>query len=130
MECAVIKVFTTKNFARWAKKEKIDNKALKHAVDEIIDGQVEANLGGGLFKKRIARKGYGKRGGYRVLLAFKKQDRTLFIFGFSKKDRDNIDDDEKLIYKKLCEHYLTLSLDQLATLCNEGKLKEVHYEKT
>lgn len=90
----------------------------------------EANLGSGLIKKRIARRGEGKRGGHRVLLALKQSDRLVFLFGFSKNDRDNIDEEEKLIYKKLSHFYLTAPIEQLNKMCEAKLLFEIHYEKS
>lgn len=87
------------------------------------------NLGGGLIKKRVARSGQGKRGGYRVLLAFKDSDRSIFIFGFSKNDRENLDAEEKELYKKIAKMYLGVPMKKLEKLCNEGQLVEVHHEK-
>jgi len=126
----VIRIFKTRNFARWAKKEKITNDVLKQTIDEIFDGLIDGDLGGGLLKKRVARKGEGKRGGYRTLLAFRQADRAIYMFGFSKNERENIDAEEKQVYKKLTQVYLKLSASNLIKLCNEGKLLEVPYEKT
>lgn len=125
----LIRIFKTKNFARWAKKEKVLDKALSNAVLEIEHGIIDADLGGGFIKKRIAKSGQGKRSGYRVLLAFKSRDRSVFVFGFSKSDKENIDSEEKELYRKLSKIYLTMSMSMLDKLCNEGKLYEVIYEK-
>ena len=67
---------------RWAKKEHITDNILKNGIDEIDKGLIDVDLGSGLVKKRVSRKGEGKRGGHRVLLAFKEKDRSIFIFGF------------------------------------------------
>ena len=65
-------VFKTKPFHDWQKKEDIPNKSLCAAVDEMSRGLIDANLGGGLVKKRIARPGAGKSSGFRTLLATNK----------------------------------------------------------
>ena len=108
-----MKIFKTKHFARWAKKEKIMDKLLHTAAVEVCEGLIDADLGGGLIKKRVAKKGEGKRGGHRVLLAVKDKDRSIFIFGFTKNDRENLKDDEKEFYKKLSQIYLGLSMNDL-----------------
>lgn len=124
-EDSAIRIFKTKNFARWARKEKLTDDVLKQTIDEMVKGLIGTDLGSGLVKKRVARKGKGKRGGYRTLLAFKQSDRTIYMFGFSKNERENIDEEEKQIYRKLSQFYLKLSRSDLVSLCNEGKLIEV-----
>jgi hypothetical protein len=95
------------------------------AVDEMRRGLVDADLGGGLLKKRIARQGGGKRGGYRTLLASNRRDRWIFLFGFSKNELDNIDDDDEWDYRKLAGVYLSRREQEIAPLIDEGELQEV-----
>lgn len=120
-----MRIFKHCNFSKWAKNEKITDKALQNAITELINGLFEANLGGGLYKKRIARRGYGKRGGYRTIIAFKQNDRAVFIFGFAKNERENIDDTEKEILKNLADYYLNSSNESLEVLLAINKLIEV-----
>ena len=79
-------IYKTKVFDRWANGEGLANESLCDAVKEIKDGLYEADLGGGLFKKRIAKQGKGKSGGFRTLLATNKDDKWFFIFGFPKSE--------------------------------------------
>lgn len=118
-------VLKTKNFSRWSKKERVSDAHLKTAVNELLEGLSVVNLGGGLFKKRIAKAGSGKSGSYRTLMAYKKEDRIIFMFGFSKSDRNNIDQEEKEIYKKLAQYYLKASNIQIKKLCKAKELIEV-----
>ena len=67
-----MRVFKNKWFTRWARAENVLDSVLLQVATEVVAGQVEADLGGGLFKKRLAREGRGKRGGYRVLIGYKK----------------------------------------------------------
>jgi hypothetical protein len=60
----------------------------------VTRGLVDADLGGGVIKQRIARPGQGRSGGFRVLLAYRAEERTVFLYGFAKSERDNVDDDE------------------------------------
>ncbi len=83
------------------------------------------DLGASLFKKRIARKGQGKRGGYRTLIAFKKDDRAIFMFGFAKNDRENIEDKELESFKKLAQYYLLSTPLIIANSIKIGELVEV-----
>jgi len=124
-----IRIFKTKNFARWARKEKVTDGLLKNTINELEEGLIDADLGGGLIKKRVARIGQGKRGGYRVLLAFRDKDRSIFIFGFSKNNRENLSDEEKDMYKKISKLYLGASMSALEKMCIKGQLAEVSYEK-
>jgi len=98
----------TKLFAKWADKEGLTDTVLVAAIAEISEGSVEANLGGDIYKKRIAIPGRGKRGGARTLVAFKKDDKAFFIYGFKKNERANIKPDElnalKLYAKQLLAH--------------------------
>lgn len=116
-----MKVYKLHLFARWAKKEGVTNTALKQAVAEIESGLYEANLGEMVYKKRIARKGCGKRGGYRTLLAFKLEDKAIFLYGFAKKDRENISTKDEQALKKLAAHYMAASpaIIQKAVVLNE-----------
>ena len=78
-------------------------------------GLVDADLGGGLFKKRVARPGQGKSGGFRTLVATNRGDRWVFAFGFPKNERSNIDKDEEEALKKLATHLLSLTAEGRAT---------------
>ena len=112
-------------FHQWAKKERISNSSLKKAIDEIENGLFDANLGNGLYKKRVARKGQGKRDGYRTILTFKEKNRSIFMYGYAKNDRANINDKEKEVYKKLAAYYLSITDIKLDLLINNGELFEV-----
>ena len=92
---------------------------------EMADGLYDADLGGGLFKKRIARSGQGKSGGFRTLVATNKGSRWIFMFGFPKNERSNLDKDEEEALKKLAAHLLSLTTQELATAQRAGELMEV-----
>lgn len=89
-----MRTFATKTFRRFQRKEGISDAALLEAVGRAGRGLVDANLGGGLIKQRIARKGQGRSGGYRTILALRAGERSVFLYGFAKNERDNIDEDE------------------------------------
>ena len=99
------------------------------AIDEMRQGLIDADLGAGLVKKRIAKPGQGKRGSYRTLLAFRNNDRAFFITGFAKNERENISPDEKDVFKKLSRIYLDADLQSLEAMCKAKKLIEVSYEE-
>ena len=94
-------------FARWARKEHLTDRMLQDAADEIERGLVDARLGGFLLKKRVARPGGGKRGGYRTIVAYRQGVRLVFLFGFAKNETDNITRAEQLALGKLGDVYLT-----------------------
>jgi len=120
-----MRIFKYRAFHQWAKSEGLSDSALKDAINEIKQGLFDANLGGGLYKKRIARKGRGKSGGYRTIIAFKKNNRSIFMYGYAKNERDNISDKEELIYKKLAGYYLEITESKLNLLIKNGELFEV-----
>ncbi|MFI4955911.1 MAG: type II toxin-antitoxin system RelE/ParE family toxin [Gammaproteobacteria bacterium] len=124
-----MKIYKTHVFDKWIKKEGITNSTLQEAIDEMCDGIIDADLGGGLVKKRMAKPGHGKRGSYRILLAFRSNSRAIFLTGFSKSDMDNITSDEKAVFKKLCTIYLNMDCKEIESMCKAKKLIEVTYEK-
>ncbi len=120
-----MRVLKTKSFSRWARRSGITDFRLVAAVEEMQRGFVDADLGGGLLKKRIARPGAGKRGGYRTLLASNRRDRWVFLFGFGKNELGNIDDDDERDYRKLAGIYLGKRETDIAQLIHDGELQEI-----
>jgi len=101
-----VRVFKGKPFARFARKARIADAALCEVVADVSQGRIDADLGGGVFKQRIARPGGGKSGGFRALILIKLDDRAFFIDGFAKNERDNIRDDELEALKRLATELL------------------------
>ncbi len=119
------RTFKTKTFARWARKEGLGDPVLLRAVAEMEAGLMDARLGGNLFKKRVARPGGGKSGGTRTIVAGNLRDRWFFLYGFSKSERDSIDDDELRALKRIAEALLAMNHAILARALREGQLLEV-----
>ena len=119
-------IYKTRWFDRWAKRQNLSTRALCEAVREMAAGLYEADLGGGLLKKRIARPGRGKSGGFRTLVATNKGNRWFFVFGFPKNARSNIDKDEEDALKKLAAHLLSLTPPALGKAQRAGELMEVN----
>jgi hypothetical protein len=88
-------------------------------------GQVEANLGGGVYKERLARPGEGKSGGYRVIVFFKSGFRTFFVYGFEKSDRANVGQGEKREFKKDARDHFALTDKQIDAGLGRGTFIEV-----
>ncbi|WP_438271858.1 type II toxin-antitoxin system RelE/ParE family toxin [Serratia quinivorans] len=86
-------------------------------------------MGSCVYKKRIARAGSGKRGGYRVLIAFRDEDRFFFMRGFAKNEMDNIASDELVALKRLAALYLDYSPFRLYQLVNDKRLRRLTYEQ-
>ncbi len=120
-----MRILKYRAFHQWAKAERLTDSSLKVAINEIEQGLFEANLGGGLYKKRVARKGQGKRGGYRTIVAFKQSNRFVFMYGFAKNECDNISNKEEIIYKKLAKYYLEITDSKLDVLIKNSELFEV-----
>jgi hypothetical protein len=85
------------------------------------------DLGGGLIKQRVARTGQGKSGGYRTIIAYRRGDRAVFLFGFAKNERANLDDDELAYWQQVGRSYLGLDDDGLEAAIVEDELTEVSY---
>jgi hypothetical protein len=119
-------IYKTRWFARWARREGLSDKDLRGAVDEMAKGLFEADLGGDLLKKRIARPGQGKRGGFRALVATNRRSRWIFVYGFAKNARSNIDLDEAAALKKLAATLLTLPPAALTKAQTAGEIIEVN----
>lgn len=118
-------IYKTKPFARFAEKAEIDDAALCLAVAEAERGLVGANLGGGVIKQRIARRGQGKSGGFRTLIVFRAGLRSVFVYGFAKSARGNIDPSELAGLKKLAGELLALNEKAIGQLLEAGTLLEV-----
>lgn len=119
-------VHQTRWFDRWARKQGLTTSSLCVAVREMRAGLYDADLGGGLLKKRIARTGQGKRGGFRTLVATNKGTRWIFVYGFPKNERSNIDKDEEDALKHLAAHLLAMTAQALDQAESAGELMEVH----
>lgn len=122
------RLFVTKVFDRWCRKERLSDDLLCEAVAEMARGLVDASLGGNLYKKRVAAPGRGKRGSYRTVLAFKSGSRACFLFGFPKNVRDNIDAGEARALKALAKEILGYEAKSIRAAVKAGALRELRCE--
>lgn len=120
-----MRVFKTRVFGRWATREGLADRSLCVAVSEMLQGLIDARLGGGVVKKRVARAGEGKRGGYRTILATNFRDRWFFMFGFAKNERDNIDDEELKMLRQLAAVLLSMSDKAIEDAKKQFELVEI-----
>jgi hypothetical protein len=124
-----VRVFVTKVFARFARKEHLDDERLCEAIARAERGSIDADLGGQLVKQRVARPGAGRSGGTRTVIAYRTSARSVFLYGFAKSERDNIDNRELDDLKKLARHYLSFTDAQIAVAVNGRELRELNYDE-
>jgi len=118
-------VFKTKPFARFASREGITDEELCEAVHQAERGLIDADLGGGVIKQRLAREGQGKSGAFRSILLFRRGSKAFFVYGFAKSDRDNIRRDELKAFRKLAGEMLALDDKALAAATRNGTIMEI-----
>lgn len=116
-----LRLFANKAFIRFARRFGASDPDLWAAVA----GEPDADLGGGVFKFRLAREGEGSSGGARAIAAMRKGQRIVMMFGFEKKDLANIDAKELKAFRKLAKVYLGLSAQQMDALVKRGELTEI-----
>ena len=122
------RVFKTRHFKRWMSKSELTDSALCSAVEEMAKGLIDAELGGGVVKKRIGLSGRGKRGGARTLVATNRGSRWFFVFGFEKNDRANISSDELEALQAIAVELLALSGRELGQAVEDATLEEICHE--
>jgi hypothetical protein len=122
------RVFKTRHFGRWLRKSGLTDPALCQAVDEMIAGLIDADLGGGLVKKRVGLPGRGKRGGARTLVATNRGNRWFFVFGFEKNERANISREELEALQDLAADLLNRTPPQLEVSIADGTLQEICHD--
>ena len=120
-----MRIFKNKPFARFARKADLGDAALCKAIDSVERGLVDADLGGGVIKQRIARRGGGKSGGFRAVILFRTRARAVFVYGFAKNERDNIGADELAAFRKLAGELLAYDDKAISKAIAAGVLTEV-----
>ena len=127
-----MRIFKNKWFTRFVRKEDIRDAKLWEAVEDAEQGNIDADYGGGVIKQRIARPNEGKSGGYRAIILFRQRNKAFFVYGFSKSDRENIDEAEEHEFKELARRTFAFSDNELEHLLKTGAYQEVtgYDEKT
>lgn len=120
-----MKLYKTPQFKRWARKNDLEDDDLCNAAREMAEGLYEADLGGGLFKKRIARSGQGKSSGFRTMIASNRKDRWVFLYGFAKNERSNVSGKEQEALKDFASDLLALTPQEFEKAKLNNKLTEV-----
>jgi hypothetical protein len=120
-----VRVFKNKWFSRFAKKNGISDAKLKNIVTSLEKGVWDADLGGDVYKIRVARSGAGKAGGYRTIVFFKSGELTFFTFGFAKSDMDNITEKNVRYLKDTAKEDLEMTEEQIKGRLKDGSLIEI-----
>jgi hypothetical protein len=123
------RVFKTKTFRRWSRKAGISDDVLCAAVEEMMQGLIDADLGGRVFKKRVPVPGRGKRSGARTIVGSNLQGRWFFLFGFEKKDRETIDARELAALQTIAAALLAMDPKLLEKAVAEDELEEICHEE-
>jgi hypothetical protein len=121
-----LRVFKTKEFARFSRKERIGDESLCDAFKRAEDGLLDADLGGGVIKQRVARPGQGRSRGYRTIIAFRSKQRSVFMHGFAKSGKANLNDEELAVYQALAQLFLGMRDAEITEAHDEGELIEVN----
>lgn len=124
-----MRVFKNSRFHKFARKEKISDAMLCEAVERAERGQIDADLGAGLIKQRVARSGAGKSGGFRTLVFFRAETRAVFAFGFAKSDMANLDDAEEAYLKKAAKLVLGFADAQMDAEVAADRMFEVNCDE-
>jgi len=120
-----MRVFKSKWFTKFARKERIADVKLCEAVRNAEQGIVDADYGGGVIKQRISRPNEGKSGGYRTIILYRQGEKSFFVYGFPKNERDNITEVEEQAFKELAELTFGFSDDALSEMLRLGIYQEV-----
>ncbi len=120
-----MRIFKTAAFHKWAGKEYLSDAWLRDAVNEMQQGLVGVELGGAVYKKRVALAGRGKSGGARILLIFKQGKHVFYIYGFAKNQRSNIKQKELKALKLLAKQLLSYDALYINRAISAGELIEV-----
>ena len=91
-----MRVFKTKWFVRYARRERIKDESLCDAIQRAERGSV---------------------------------DRSVFLYGFAKNERENIDHDELATLREIAAGWLEADEERLKHAMEEGVLLEVHYDE-
>jgi hypothetical protein len=124
-----VRILKTKWFTRFAQRERISDDSLYEAALRAERGLIDADLGGGVIKQRVARPGQGRSGGYRVLLAYRRGMVTVFLYGFAKNERDNINKDQLETLRDIARAWLEAETGMIDRAIQEGTLNEVRYDR-
>ena len=123
-----MRIFKSKWFSKFVRKEDIGDEKLYEAIQNAEAGKIDVDYGNNVIKQRIARPHKGKSSGYRLIILYHRNDKAFFVYGFSKNERDNINETETKEFKRLAKITLSFSDDILETLLKKGVYTEVKHD--
>ena len=123
-----MRIFLTRGVVRFARRQRIADASLSEAVERAERGTIDADLGGGLIKQRVARPGQGRSGGFRMIVAYRAAGRAVFLYAFAKSERDNIGDDELEALRTIGANWLAASAELVGQAIEDGDLKEIEHD--
>jgi hypothetical protein len=124
-----VRVFKIRWFARFARSERLDDESLSEAIRRAARGLIDADLGGGLIKQRVARRGRGRSGGYRMIIAYRVKERAVFLYGFAKNERENIEPDELEDLRLVARGWLEAASERIEAALKDGAIQEVRHDE-
>ena len=128
-ETQSLRVFKNKWFSRFTRQNGIEDEVLCEAVARAEAGLIDADLGGGVIKQRIARRSQGKSGGFRLIVLFRSGAKAFFVYGFPKSARGNIRADELKGFKELADQMLGYDDAALGKALKSGAIVEVQCDE-
>lgn len=122
---SVLRIFKSRWFERFARKEGIRDADMLDAIDRAERGLIDADLGSGVIKQRVARIGQGKSKGFRTVILYRRGSMAFFVYGFAKSEKANLAEDEMKQFKEAAKSVLVLSEENMAQLLSRGDFVEV-----
>jgi hypothetical protein len=119
-----VRIFKTRTLAKFTRQNGIDDAILVATVENAMRGLIDADLGGHIIKQRAARPRQGKRGGFRMLIGF-RSDLAIFLFGFAKKERENIEGDQLKTLREIAAAWFAADENKIGRALADGTLIEV-----
>lgn len=120
-----MRVFKTKWFMRYARQERIKDQNLCDVIKRADRGLVDADLGGGIIKQRVARTGQGRSGGFRLIIAYRSGNMAVFLHGFAKSEQVNIEENELKTLQEIGAEWLKAKKERLEKAIKAGIIAEV-----
>lgn len=114
--------YKLRDFNQWAKKEGLKDDVLCETLEERNRGFLGDRIGSFIYKKRIGLSGRGKRGGARTIVLFKKAELVLFIYGYSKNEKSNLETREEKALRLFAKDFMELSFAERMVKVKNGTL--------
>lgn len=124
-----LRVLKTKQFLRFARRERIMDATLRETIQRAEEGLIDAQLGGGVIKQRVGRPRQGRSGGFRVLIAYRPGTLSVFLYGFAKNERDNVDNTELATLRDIARGWLQADAEAIRRAMADGLIEEIEYDE-